>query len=98
MKFIPNGDLIAIKKTPPKSETSAGIICTQPENRFYAKGQVAAIGPGDVNVKGWVYPVEFKIGDYVIFDKRQGYSEFGGFVLVKAQSIIAQIDVMVDVE
>ena len=39
MKFIPNGDMVAIKKTPLKSETSAGVIYTQPENRLFAKGK-----------------------------------------------------------
>lgn len=96
-KFTPIGDLVAIKKSQPQQPKN-GLIYTPIENKVLGKGRVAAIGPGEVNQKGWVHPIDFKIGDYVVYDKRVGYTEFGGFLLIKAQAIVAQVEEDTDIQ
>jgi len=98
MKLIPLGDLIAIALSSPPPTTSAGIHYTPRENPVYGKGVVVGIGRGEVTTKGWVYPIEFKIGDCVLYDKRDGFSMISGNVMINAKHIVAIVDESAEIE
>ena len=98
MKLLPLGDLIAIIPCSPPPTTSAGIHYTPRENPVYGKGIVVGIGRGEMTTKGWVYPIEFKIGDCVLYDKRDGYSVISDKLMINAKNIVAVIDESMEIE
>ena len=98
MKIVPLGDLVAIELSSPPPITSAGIHYTPRDNPSYGKGVVVGMGPGQIRSKGWVYPVEFKVGDCVIFDKRDGYNIVSGKVMIEAERVVAVIDESMEIE
>tara|TARA_Y100000034_G_scaffold8058_1_gene8799 strand:+ start:5842 stop:6147 length:306 start_codon:yes stop_codon:yes gene_type:complete len=95
--FKPHGDYVAIEVTGKSDRTSSGLYVTPKDHPFYSKGQIVSIGAGEMNEQGKVYPAEFKIGDYVLYDKRQGVESYMGYALVKVQSIVAIVDENTDI-
>ena len=90
--FKPYGDCVMIEACKQKDQTSSGIYIKPKDNPHYGNGQVVSIGAGILDEKGKVFPIEFKEGDYIIYDKRQGVEVVMGYALVKVQSIVAIID------
>lgn len=90
--FKPTGDFVVIEICEKKTTTDSGIIYESKKNIPWVKGRVLSIGPGDKDAKGNIFPAEFKIDDYVIFDKRHGVESYEGLALVKVQSIVAVVD------
>lgn len=90
--FKPYGDFVVIEICEKKTTTDAGIIYEDKKNIPWIKGRVLSIGAGEKDANGNVFPAEFKIDDYVIFDKRQGVESYEGLALVKIQSIVAIVD------
>jgi len=95
--FKPHGDYVAIEISAKSNQTSSGLYIEPKDHPFYCKGQVISIGAGEMNENGKVYPADFKIGDYVIYDKRQGVEAYMGYALVKVQSIVAIVDKDTDI-
>ena len=90
--FKPHGDCVVIELCQKKTETDAGIIYEDKKNIPWVKGRVLSIGQGLKNEKGNVFPADFKVDDYVIFDKRNGVESYEGLAVVKIQSIVATVD------
>ncbi|MBC8442610.1 MAG: co-chaperone GroES [Proteobacteria bacterium] len=95
--FKPHGDNVAVEVIGKGERTETGLYVKPREHPFYCKGKVISIGPGILNEKGKIYPAEFKEGDYIIYDKRQGVEVYMGYALVKVQSIIAIVDKDTDI-
>tara|TARA_R110000824_G_scaffold157316_1_gene330742 strand:- start:152 stop:454 length:303 start_codon:yes stop_codon:yes gene_type:complete len=90
--FKPHGDCVIIELCKKKTETSAGVIYEDKKNIPWIKGKVLSIGQGMKDAKGNIFPVEFKVDDYVVFDKRNGVESYKGLAVVKVQSIVAIVD------
>jgi len=90
--FKPYGDCVVIELCQKKTETDAGIIYEDKRNIPWIKGRVLSIGQGMMDAKGNIFPAEFKVDDYVIFDKRNGVESHEGLAIVKIQSIVATVD------
>jgi len=95
--FKPHGDFVAVEFIGKGEQTETGLYVKPREHPFYCKGRVISIGPGELNQQGKIHPVEFKEGDYIIYDKRQGVEGYMGLALVKVQSIIAIVDKDTDI-
>ena len=89
--FTPIGDLVAIKPTPKKAETEAGIIYDEREHNRFGDGIVISIAEGTPDDNGNYYPVDFKEGDRVLHDKHAGFHDIGEFILTRRQHIVAVI-------
>ena len=90
--FKPYGDCVMIELCQKKTETDAGIIYENKKNIPWIKGKVLSIGRGMKDEKGNVFPADFEVNDYVIFDKRNGVESYDGLAVVKVQSIVAIVD------
>jgi len=90
--FKPYGDCVIIEVCKKKTETDSGIIYENKKNIPWVKGKVLSIGQGIKDEKGNIFPAEFEINDYVIFDKRGGVESYEGLAVVKIQSIVAIVD------
>jgi co-chaperonin GroES (HSP10) len=90
--FKPHGDRVIIEICQKKTETDAGIIYENKKNIPWVKGRVLSIGQGLMNEKGHIFPAEFKVDDYVVFDKRNGVESYEGLAVVNIQSIVAIVD------
>ena len=93
----PHGDCVMIELCENKTETDAGIIYESKKNIPWVKGKVLSIGKGLKNEKGNIFPAEFKVDDYVVFDKRNGVESYEGLAVVKIQSIVAIVDKDTDI-
>ena len=91
-EFTPHGDCVMIEVCKNKTKTDAGIIYESKKNIPWVKGKVLSIGKGMKNEKGNIFPAEFEVNDYVVFDKRNGVENYEGLALVKIQSIVAVVD------
>ena len=89
--FTPIGDFVAIKPTPKKTETEAGIIYDEREHARFGDGVVISIAEGIPDDNGNYYPVDFKEGDRVLHDKHAGFHDIGEFILTRRQHIVAVI-------
>ena len=89
--FTPIGDMVAIKPTPRKTETEAGIIYNEREHDRFGDGVVISIAEGVPDAFGNYYPVDFKEGDRVLHDKHAGFNDMGEFILTRRQHIVAVI-------
>ena len=89
--FKPIGDMVAIKPTPKKDATEAGIIYEEKEHNRFGDGVVISIAEGIQDEKGNYYPVDFKEGDRVLHDKHAGFHDIGEFILTRRQHIVAVI-------
>jgi co-chaperonin GroES (HSP10) len=90
--FKPHGDCVMIELCENKTVTEAGIIYESKKNIPWIKGKVLSIGQGMKDEKGNIFPAEFKVDDYVVFDKRNGVESYEGLAVVKIQSIVAIVD------
>ena len=90
--FKPHGDYVVVEACTRKDQTSSGIYIKPKDHPHYGKGQVISIGAGILDEKGKVFPTEFKEGDYIIYDKKQGVEVYLGYALVKVQSIVAIVE------
>lgn len=52
-----------------EKERESGIIMMNPDNVNFVKATVVAIGPGRVVGKGYIKPVDVKVGDVVMVNK-----------------------------
>tara|TARA_Y100000034_G_scaffold130835_1_gene190278 strand:- start:209 stop:505 length:297 start_codon:yes stop_codon:yes gene_type:complete len=94
--FTPYGDYVVVEVCEQKTQTSSGIY-VKPKNNIHVKGKVLSVGKGILNENGKVHPIEFKEGDYIIYDTRQGVEVYMGLALVKVQSIVAIVDKDTDI-
>jgi len=89
--FKPIGDMVAIKPTPKKTQTDAGIIYNEREHDRFGDGVVISIAEGIPDDNGNYYPVDFKEGDRILHDKHAGFHDMGPFILTRRQHIVAVI-------
>ncbi len=66
----PLGDRVIVKPEPKESKTQSGIIIPDTAGKEKPeKGEVIAVGPGELSENGQRLPMEVKVGQKVMFTK-----------------------------
>jgi chaperonin GroES len=72
MKFRPLHDRVVVRRIEEDERTKGGIIIPDTAKEKPQQGEVLAVGPGALDEKGAVQPLEVKAGDRVLFGKWSG--------------------------
>ncbi len=72
MKFRPLHDRVVVRRIDEDERTKGGIIIPDTAKEKPQQGEVVAVGPGALNEKGEVVPLDVKAGDRVLFGKWSG--------------------------
>ncbi|HEX2448761.1 MAG TPA: co-chaperone GroES [Methyloceanibacter sp.] len=72
MKFRPLHDRVVVRRIEEDERTRGGIIIPDTAKEKPQQGEVVAVGPGAVDEKGKVQPLDVKPGDRVLFGKWSG--------------------------
>ena len=90
--FRPSRGKIALRHIGNDCESqTGGIIYTKREHAIYGKAQVLSIGHPEI-VDGKEVEVDLEVGDFVMYNKQEGWGEYSGIRLVRPSQIIAVID------
>lgn len=71
MKIKPLGNRVLVQRSTVKS-TKGGILLPDTAQEKPKEGEVLAVGPGKMNDRGEVEPLNVKVGDRVIFGSYAG--------------------------
>jgi chaperonin GroES len=72
MKFRPLHDRVLVRRIEAEEKTRGGIIIPDTAKEKPQEGEVIAVGPGTINEKGEIRPLDVKPGDRVLFGKWSG--------------------------
>ena len=72
MKIRPLHDRVIIKRMEEERTTSGGIVIPDSATEKPIKGEVVAVGNGNILENGEVRPLDLKAGDKVLFGKYSG--------------------------
>lgn len=72
MGFRPLHDRVLIRRLEEVEKTAGGILIPDTAREKPMEGEILAIGPGSLNEKGALIPLDVKIGDRVLFGKWSG--------------------------
>ena len=72
MKFRPLHDRVVVRRLEEDERTKGGIIIPDTAKEKPQQGEVVAVGPGAVDEKGKLQPLDVKPGDRVLFGKWSG--------------------------
>ena len=72
MKFRPLHDRVVVRRIDEDERTRGGIIIPDTAKEKPQQGEIVAVGPGALDEKGKVQPLDVKPGDRVLFGKWSG--------------------------
>ena len=72
LKFRPLHDRVVVKRIEADEKTKGGIIIPDTAKEKPQQGEIVAVGPGALDEKGNVQPLDVKPGDRVLFGKWSG--------------------------
>ena len=72
MSLSPLADRVVIKPLEPETKSAGGIIIPDNAKEKPQRGEVVAVGPGKIDVKGNLVKLELKVGDKVLYGKYAG--------------------------
>ncbi|MDY6993408.1 MAG: co-chaperone GroES [Pseudomonadota bacterium] len=72
MQLRPLHDRVIIKRVEEESKTPGGIVIPDSATEKPIRGQVVAVGNGQILDNGSVRPLDVKVGDTVLFGKYSG--------------------------
>ena len=72
MNFRPLHDRVLVRRVTAEEKTAGGIIIPDTAKEKPQEGEVVAVGPGIINEKGEVRPLDVKAGDRILFGKWSG--------------------------
>ena len=72
MNFRPLHDRVLVRRVTAEEKTSGGIIIPDTAKEKPQEGEVIAVGPGTLNDKGELRPLDVKAGDRILFGKWSG--------------------------
>jgi chaperonin GroES len=72
MKFRPLHDRVVVRRIEEDERTRGGIIIPDTAKEKPQQGEVIAVGPGALDEKGKIQPLDVKPGDRVLFGKWSG--------------------------
>ena len=72
MKFRPLHDRVVVRRIEEDERSKGGIIIPDTAKEKPQQGEVVAVGPGAIDEKGQVQPLDVRPGDRVLFGKWSG--------------------------
>ena len=72
MKFRPLHDRVVVRRIEEDDRTKGGIIIPDTAKEKPQQGEIVAVGPGALDEKGNIQPLDVKPGDRVLFGKWSG--------------------------
>ena len=72
MNFRPLHDRVLVRRVAAEEKTAGGIIIPDTAKEKPQEGEVVAVGPGTLNDKGELRPLDVKAGDRILFGKWSG--------------------------
>ena len=72
MNFRPLHDRVLVRRVTAEEKTAGGIIIPDTAKEKPQEGEVVAVGPGTLNDRGGLRPLDVKAGDRVLFGKWSG--------------------------
>jgi chaperonin GroES len=72
MKFHPLHDRVVVRRIEEDERTKGGIIIPDTAKEKPQQGEIVAVGPGALDEKGKIQPLDVKPGDRVLFGKWSG--------------------------
>ena len=69
MKFRPLHDRVVVRRIEEDERTKGGIIIPDTAKEKPQQGEIVTVGPGALDEKGNVQPLDVKPGDRVLFGK-----------------------------
>ncbi len=72
MNFRPLHDRVLVRRVTAEEKTAGGIIVPDTAKEKPQEGEVVAVGPGTLNDKGELRPLDVKAGDRILFGKWSG--------------------------
>ena len=91
MNFRPLHDRVVVRRIESEEKTKGGIIIPDTAKEKPQEGEVISVGPGTLNDKGELRPLDVKAGDRILFGKWSGTEvRLGGEELL----IMKESDVM----
>jgi chaperonin GroES len=72
MKFRPLHDRVVVRRIEEDERTRGGIIIPDTAKEKPQQGEIVAVGPGALDEKGKIQPLDVKPGDRVLFGKWSG--------------------------
>ncbi len=72
MKFRPLHDRVVVRRIESEDKTAGGIIIPDTAKEKPQEGEVISVGPGTLNDKGELRPLDVKAGDRILFGKWSG--------------------------
>ena len=72
MSFRPLHDRVLVRRVTAEEKTAGGIIIPDTAKEKPQEGEVIAVGPGTLNDKGELRPLDVKAGDRILFGKWSG--------------------------
>src|SRR3712207_9236900 len=72
MKFRPLHDRVLVRRVEAEERTPGGIIVPDTAKEKPQEGEVIAVGPGTLNDRGELRPLDVRAGDRMLFGKWSG--------------------------
>ena len=72
MNFRPLHDRVLVRRVTAEEKTAGGIIIPDTAKEKPQEGEVVAVGPGTLDDKGGLRPLDVKAGDRILFGKWSG--------------------------
>ena len=95
MKLYPTVGKIAVKIDEYETETSAGIIVNNARQYEFkdgfSTGTVSSIGPVPPDSKGRIIPLEYEVGDRIMFPFNMKYPTLQGYLILEQHIPVAVI-------
>ena len=72
MNFRPLHDRVLVRRVEAEEKTAGGVIVPDTAKEKPQEGEVIAVGPGTLNDRGELRPLDVKAGDRILFGKWSG--------------------------
>jgi chaperonin GroES len=95
MKLRPLHDRVIVKRLDAETKTAGGIVIPDSATEKPNKGEVIAVGNGQILEDGKVRPLDVKVGDKILFGKYSGSEvKLDGqeLVVIKEDEIMAVLE------
>src|ERR671939_1780104 len=95
MNFRPLHDRVLVRRVTAEEKTAGGIIIPDTAKEKPQEGEVLAVGPGTLNDRGELRPLDVKAGDRVLFGKWSGTEvRLGGeeLLIIKESDILGILE------
>jgi len=88
-KIKPLGNRVVVQRQEAKT-SKGGILLPEAAREKPKQGKVLAVGPGKIDGKGKVLPMDIKVGDQVLFSSYAG-TEFQEHLILGEEDVLAVV-------